>query len=126
MLLPIFFALVRGQDEPPQEPPAPRCDPFYEVCPEYVSGEAECNPIGQAGRLLVLSPNPNAYYYIGVPINITISYTRETSPEFPRESVVMYYRNQGNEQWTQWVSIPRGERTVLDTLNNVIPGAYEV
>jgi hypothetical protein len=57
------------------------CDPFYSVCPDFTNGERECDPPGQAGRLLVNSPNNTAFYYIGAPINVSISYTRETNPE---------------------------------------------
>jgi hypothetical protein len=106
--------------------PTPECDPFVDVCPEYTSGELQCEQVTQAGRLIVNSPNTTAFYYIGTPINITISYTRETNRELPRNEVVMYYRNIGNEDWTEWGSIPRGESTIFRTLNNVIPGSFEV
>jgi hypothetical protein len=45
---------------------------------------------------------------------------------FPRFAVVMYYKQQGQENWNEWGNITRGESTIFRTLNNVVPGIYEV
>ncbi len=45
---------------------------------------------------------------------------------FPRVATVMYYRQVGQEQWTEWGNVTQGETSVFRTLQNVIPGAYEV
>ena len=56
------------------------CDPFFTVCPEYVSGAATCEPISTAGQqMLVISPNKTAFFYVGERINVTFSFTAQTS-----------------------------------------------
>jgi hypothetical protein len=38
----------------------------------------------------------------------------------------MFYRQIGQEQWNFWGNIPKQSNTIFRTLDNVIPGNYEV
>jgi hypothetical protein len=58
------------------------CNPFLAECIEYTNGEQECELPATAARVNINSPNNTAYYYINTPINITISFSKETNKEY--------------------------------------------
>ena len=38
----------------------------------------------------------------------------------------MYYRAIGTRDWTEWARLGAGDRTAILTLQNIVPGSYEV
>ena len=59
------------------------CDPFRAVCPSYTDGTDQCDDVMQgAGQIILNSPNQTSFFYINENINVSISYTTNTNPQY--------------------------------------------
>lgn len=101
--------------------PGPVCDIFYAVCPN-----AECPSPGTGGQVQFLSPNSSSYAYVRSPFDISIQTVGLVDDQYPRQFFQLYYRPSGTLDWKDFGTIPRGTNTVTRTLDNEVPGSYEV
>ncbi|KAI8915654.1 hypothetical protein EDD86DRAFT_196542 [Gorgonomyces haynaldii] len=101
--------------------PSATCDPYNTVC-----AGVSCALPGTGGLVRLASPNTTAYFYVGQPINITWTYSDLADPQYPTQSVNIYYRQVGTDAWTSWVIAPPKSKTAFGTINNVAGGNYQV
>jgi hypothetical protein len=103
------------------------CNPNIKVCPNAVCVmPAVYSSLQQtAGRTLTLSPNASTFFYNNQNINVTWSYLN-SNPDYPSQTVNLYYRAVGILDWTAWQVVSAKTTTWMGRLENMPQGSYEV
>lgn len=97
------------------------CNPNTKLCPNAI-----CSPVQTSGRLIVQSPNTGTFYSIGQLINVTWTYSSQSNPNFPSNSVNLYYRPANRNDWINWATLSPNTTTWQGNIDNAADGSYEV